>query len=115
VNRQAFGRRNQPQPRSEPPAAAIVAPIAEPAPRPQVPPPRTDAADEDLRAWKETRRLRFPLQQFSLMASLCFGIASFALPESLNDSLQWPLYGLAAASLYVGLSKRFRKSDAKGA
>jgi hypothetical protein len=40
------------------------------------------------------------------MAGLCFGIASFVLPDSVSDDLQWLLYVLAAASLYAGLRKR---------
>ena len=48
-----------------------------------------------------------PWRQIALMASLCFGIASFVLPDSLNDQLDWVLYGLMALSAYAGLSKRF--------
>jgi hypothetical protein len=44
------------------------------------------------------------------MASLCFGIASFVLPDSVSDELDWLLYGLMAMSMYVGLSRRFLKS-----
>ena len=79
------------------------------------PVPLPDAAfpsvDEELRAWKEARPRQFPLSQVALIASLCFGIASLVLPEAVNDSFQWPLYALTGASLYVGLSKRFRKTD----
>jgi hypothetical protein len=46
----------------------------------------------------------------ALMASLCFGIASFVLPDTVNDDLDWLLYGLMAISAYVGFSKRFLKS-----
>jgi hypothetical protein len=42
------------------------------------------------------------------MATLCFGIASFALPDSVNDNVQWLLYALGAASLYAGFRKRQR-------
>jgi hypothetical protein len=55
-------------------------------------------------------KLKVPWRQVSLMASLCFGIASFVLPDSINDNLDWLLYGLMAMSAYVGLSKRFIKS-----
>jgi hypothetical protein len=71
----------------------------------------TPSVDEELRTWKQSRRRHFPWRPFSLMASLCFGVASFALPESVNGIVQWPLYGLAGLSLYLGLSKRFVKSD----
>lgn len=47
-----------------------------------------------------------PWRQLSLMAGLCFGIASFVLPDSINDAVQWPLYALTAASFYTGLRKR---------
>jgi len=45
------------------------------------------------------------------MASLCFGIASLVLPDWVNDNVQWLLYALMAASLYVGFSKRRRRAD----
>ena len=35
-----------------------------------------------------------PWPQLSLMASLCFGIASFVLPDSVNDNVDWLLWGL---------------------
>lgn len=56
------------------------------------------------------RRFKMPWRQLSLMASLCFGVASFVLPDSLNDNLNWLLYGLMAISAYVGFSKRFLQS-----
>jgi hypothetical protein len=64
--------------------------------------------DEELLAWTKARKQSFkiPWRQVSLMASLCFGIASFVLPETLNDNIQWLLYALAAAGLYGGFSKR---------
>jgi hypothetical protein len=42
------------------------------------------------------------------VASLCFGIASFVLPDTVNDGVQWLLYALAAASLYGGVAKRHK-------
>ena len=64
--------------------------------------------DDELREWKLARRRNFeiPWRPLSLMATLCFGIASFALPDSVNDNVQWLLYALAAASLYAGFRKR---------
>ena len=44
------------------------------------------------------------------MAGLCFGIASFVLPATVNETLQWPLYALTAISLYAGLHKRKTKT-----
>lgn len=66
------------------------------------------SVDDELREWKRTRKssFRIPWRPLSLMASLCFGIASLVLPDWVNSAVQWPLYGLAAASLYVGFAKR---------
>jgi hypothetical protein len=64
--------------------------------------------DHELREWKQARKQhsKIPWRQLSLMAALCFGIASFVLPDSVNENLDWLLYGLMAASLYAGLSRR---------
>jgi hypothetical protein len=66
--------------------------------------------DDELRQWKLARKQNFeiPWRPLSLMATLCFGIASFVLPDSVNDNVQWLLYALAAASLYAGFRKRHR-------
>jgi hypothetical protein len=66
------------------------------------------SVEDEIRAWKSQRRAaaRFPWRTFSLMAGLCFGIASFVLPASVNDAMQWPLYALTAISLYAGLHKK---------
>ncbi|HEX4026522.1 MAG TPA: hypothetical protein VHX18_02805 [Rhizomicrobium sp.] len=63
--------------------------------------------DEELREWKNARRkmTKLPWRQISLMASLCFGIGSFVLPDAVNHAVQWPLLGLAALSLFAGFSK----------
>jgi hypothetical protein len=53
-------------------------------------------------------RFKMPWRQLALMASLCFGIASFVLPDATNDALQWVLYGLMAMSLFAGLSRRLQ-------
>ncbi|MBI1361251.1 MAG: hypothetical protein GC155_13320 [Alphaproteobacteria bacterium] len=73
--------------------------------------PPADAArsvDDELREWKASRKtpFRVPWRQLSLMASLCFGIASFVLPDSVNDAVNWLLYGLMAVSFYVGVTGR---------
>lgn len=112
----SFGRRVNPQLQRAPePARAqpivhakeIVEVPVEPVLPPVV---KTEILDEDLQQWKQAREFKIPWRQLSLMASLCFGIASFALPDSVNDSVQWLLYALMGASLYVGFSKRWRKS-----
>ena len=66
--------------------------------------------DDELRQWKLARKRNFeiPWRPLSLMATLCFGIASLALPDLVNDNVQWLLYALAAASLYAGFRKRRR-------
>jgi hypothetical protein len=72
------------------------------------------SVDQELEEWRRTRKhgFRMPWRQLSLVASLCFGIASFALPDSVNDNVQWLLYALMAASAYAGFSKRRKKSAA---
>jgi hypothetical protein len=64
--------------------------------------------DHDLQEWKQARKQhsKIPWRQLAVMASLCFGIASFVLPDSVNENLDWLLYGLMAASLYAGLRRR---------
>jgi hypothetical protein len=67
--------------------------------------------DNEPREWEQpkTSRYKLPWRQLALIASLCFGVASFVLPDSVNDELDWLLYGFMAVSLYVGLSRRFLK------
>ena len=122
AEQRAFGQRNpQPQPqarvvRAEPKAVTPVrdAPIQTPVRPPSPPPVKTDfpPRDEDKEDWEEERKhgFKLPWRQLSLMASLCFGIASFVLPEEVNDNVQWLLYGLIAASLYAGFSKPRRQA-----
>lgn len=66
--------------------------------------------EEELLAWKAERSrqrfARFPWRQMALMAGLCFGIAGFVLPDSVDDALSWVLYALAAASFAAGILKR---------
>jgi hypothetical protein len=113
-----FGRRSNPQPppRDEPkldaptPRAAFLVAVAPDSPSPilhrEILLPPVD--DEFLRRQQPAQRpFKMPWRQLSLMAALCFGIASFVLPESVNDQLDWVLYGLMALSAYAGMSKRF--------
>lgn len=73
-------------------------------------------ADEELRRWKEERRqtlfLRLPWKQLSLFASISFGVASFVLPDSVNDSVDYLLWGLAAASFIVWINGFKKKTQA---
>lgn len=120
VNPQPFGRRVNPQHRAARPMETVdvasrrkeEARFADVAVRqvstgPATEPLRLDDDDGFQESW-QTRKHGFtiPWRPLSLMASLCFGIASFVLPDSVNDAVQWPLYGLMAASLYAGFSKR---------
>jgi hypothetical protein len=110
-SRRTFGRRAVPQP---PVSRAVTQPLGHPieAVLSSPPPIATLASvDDEIEAWKAARGpvVPFPWRQFSLMAGLCFGIASFVLPDTVNDVVQWPLYALTAISLYVGLHKRKAK------
>lgn len=65
--------------------------------------------DDEFREWKKARKRHsgLPWRQVALMASVCFGVASLVLPDSVSDTLDWVLYGLMAASAYAGLSRRW--------
>jgi len=108
VLRQSFGRRAAPQVTAGQPAAAPPAAAAQPLVTPLSPSPALPSIEEEIAAWKSARASAapFPWRQFSLMAGLSFGIASFVLPQSVNDTMQWPLYALTAISFYAGLRKR---------
>ena len=125
MNQKPFGRRGQaPRPLPMKPIEAVVsgtgavtpsAPIG-PAERsldwPLLPAEHSEptSLDEELRRWKLARRQNFeiPWRPLSLLASLFFGVASFVLPDKVNDFVQWTLYALAAASFYVGVRHRRR-------
>jgi hypothetical protein len=123
VNQISFGRRGIPLPASgrsmrttETVAqAARVRPTGPSIERPVSLPEKSElpSPDDELRQWKLERRRNFeiPWRPLSLMATLCFGVASFALPDSVNDNVQWLLYALAAASLYAGFRKRRRHTE----
>lgn len=68
--------------------------------------------DHELQEWKKARRrsFRLPWRQLSLLASLCFGVASLVLPDTVNENVDWLLYALMAASFYAGISARLRKA-----
>jgi hypothetical protein len=112
-SRRTFGRRAVPQlpvpcAVTQAPGHPVEAVLTSP------PPVATLASvDDEIEAWKAARGsvIPFPWRQLSLMAGLCFGIASFVLPSTVNDAVQWPLYALTAISLYVGLRKRKNKSN----
>jgi hypothetical protein len=66
------------------------------------------AVDDELAEWKAARKSAFklPWRQLSLMASLCFGLASFVLPDTVNDAVNWVLYALMGISFVVGVTGR---------
>jgi hypothetical protein len=119
VKQRAFGRRIDQQPRFSraKDEIAIAASSAPAMPASASPPSSIEivapSVDEELREWAKARKqgFRIPWRQVSLMASLCFGIASLVLPDSLNGGVQWLLYGLAAASLYGGFVKRRKRRE----
>jgi hypothetical protein len=127
VQQKAFGRRpgvvsaprHVESARREPvfadPLPAMGAAAAMDGPSPELPFPEL-SLDDELDVWKAERRrdlglLLVPWRPLYLIASLSFGIASFALPDSINAWADWLLYGLAAASLLVWFISR-RKTAA---
>jgi hypothetical protein len=115
-----FGRRASPQ--ANAPRATIVREPVVPEAKPPAPStfesataPATDAPslEDELREWKRNRASGFqiPWRQISLMATLFFGIASFVLPDSTNDVVNWLLYALMAISFAVGISRRRKRAD----
>jgi hypothetical protein len=99
---QSFGRRAPAQaPKTPPPVMTKFS-----RPGATAPAVKTPSVDDELRQWKKSRRRAFPIKLLALIASLSFGIASVALPKEINDEVQWPLYALSAASLYVGFRRK---------
>ena len=118
----SFGRRtiSRPQPLRAAPKLDLPAPDAKPVVA-DVPADQASLLHKEImfpRAdgeWREREqpikpKLKIPWRQVALMASLCFGIASFVLPDSISDDLDWLLYGLMAISAYAGFSKRVFQS-----
>lgn len=104
----SFGRaRRQPPPAAPQPPRRPAAPVA------QVPaqPYPGDPVTAELAAWRRGRTGRpFPWRQVSLMAGLCFGIASLVLPARVNDAAAYGLYALSALGFISGLRRRQRPS-----
>ncbi|HEX3756639.1 MAG TPA: hypothetical protein VHV26_16335 [Rhizomicrobium sp.] len=98
----AFGRRASASPAHAPAVAVAPAETAPPASRDV----QCAGHDPELDDWKRARRWQPPWRQILLTASLCFGIASLVLPDTVNDAVNWLLYALTAASLYAGLRRR---------
>jgi hypothetical protein len=121
MNHRSFGRRGGPQ---HAPVHAIGAPETSTQngrvdstersfERPVLMSDKTDfpSLDGELRQWKQARKQYLVhWRSLWLVATLSFGIASFVLPDSVNDNVSWLLYALAAASLYVGVRKRHQQT-----
>lgn len=117
MTQKPFGRRvsfelRPPRPGEEPRAASLPAGVALAQPSIDRAPLALGAAasarDDELRDRREARRRRYqvPWRQVFLIASLCFGIAAFVLPDAVSDDLNWLLYGLMAASFLAGIRRR---------
>jgi hypothetical protein len=73
--------------------------------------PKFTPVDDDLREWKRERKPNFRKalwRPLLLMSTLCFGIASIVLPDSVNDAADWLLYAMTGASLYSWIRSRRR-------
>ena len=95
-----FGRRKPGAP------LPVMKKISRPAAPAAALPAASLSVDDEIRRWKKARRYSLPWKPLALMGSLCFGVASFVLPNSINDQLQYPLYALSAASLYAGFRRK---------
>ncbi|HSZ74110.1 MAG TPA: hypothetical protein VK779_04765 [Rhizomicrobium sp.] len=77
---------------------------------PQREQPEQLSLDEELREWKQSRKHGFeiPWRPLYIVASVCFGVVSFILPDSVNGAVDYVLYALMGLSLYAGFRKRRR-------
>jgi hypothetical protein len=118
-NQRPFGRRSGPQqqplpgrqkPDPSPPRARSTGPDASIDRASLLRGESTFSHGNAQRSWEESNKwqIKVPWRQLALMASLCFGVAAFVLPDSVNEKLHWILYGLVAMSLYAGLSRRLQ-------
>ena len=119
VQAKPFGRRVSSQHRASGPVetaeAAVRAKIKDVASdvtvrpvAPMLPETKLVTAEQDFEESWQTRKHGFsiPWRPLALMASLCFGIASFVLPDTVNDVVQYLLYALTAAGIFAGFSRR---------
>jgi hypothetical protein len=112
MNRSSFGLRGASQAAPAPAVAVPVVRRERAAPvrlgSDAASPPECDASsvDDEVRAWKAQRSFTIPWKQLCLMESICFGIASFVLPDDVNRSVNWLLYGLTGMSFWVWFKGR---------
>jgi len=66
------------------------------------------SVDDELKQWTQERRqtlfYRLPWKQFSLFASISFGVASFVLPDDVNGAVDYLLWGLSLISFAIWIS-----------
>ena len=108
-----FGRRPAASP--VPPPLPVMTKFSRPGAVPASVPGRaapSPSLDDEIKSWKKSRGPSPYLKPLTLTASLCFAIASFALPPAVNDWAQYPLYALSAASLYAGFRRKRHKASA---
>jgi hypothetical protein len=72
--------------------------------------PKFSLVDDDFREWKRARKPNFHTlwRPLLLMATICFGIASLVLPDSVNDAADWLLYAMTGMSFYSWIRSRRR-------
>jgi|SRR5580700_940958 hypothetical protein len=72
--------------------------------------PTFSPGDDDFREWKRARKPNFHTlwRPLLLMATICFGIASLVLPDSVNDAADWLLYAMTGVSFYSWIRSRKR-------
>lgn len=111
AHQQSFGRRARTETQPRPRAVAEktqARTIPELPPDPIFPPAQDGneiSVEDEIEEWKKARPYRgLPWRQIAVMASLCFGFASFVLPDSINDFMQAPLIILSVLSLCGGIA-----------
>jgi hypothetical protein len=115
MNRASFGLRGVMQTERAPAVSTPVvrgrrtAPVRSPV-GPEMPLTDDASVDDELRAWQQQRSFTIPWKQLCLMASICFGLASFVLPENVNAGVNWLLYGLTAMSFWVWFKGRLARA-----
>jgi hypothetical protein len=77
--------------------------------------PKFSMADDDFLEWKRARKPNFHTlwRPLLLMATLCFGVASLVLPDSVNDAVDWLLYAMTGLSFYSWICSRRRRQPAR--
>jgi hypothetical protein len=112
VNPQPFGRRTKPQHQARGAIESVEVigqskkadstDVVLRSSSPVLPKTQVSTGGYNSQEWKTREQgFRIPWRPVLLMASLSFGIASFVLPDTVNDAVQWLLYALMAAGIYA--------------